>query len=109
MATLSIAQLHEQSTPADVRAYVAAELADFFAREINPHATARDEACEAIPRSAFEQAARSGLLSYLMRREVGGVGGSRRTFGLLLEQIGYFCDDVAFPSMLAMFADVPNV
>lgn len=109
MQARAIAQLDEHSSPAEVRRAVASELADFFATQINPHATDRDEACEVIPRAAFEQAADVGLLSYIIPRDVGGVGGSRRTFGLLLEQIGYFCDDVAFPSMLAMFADVPNV
>jgi alkylation response protein AidB-like acyl-CoA dehydrogenase len=109
MTTPAIGQLHEHSSPAEVRRCVGTELSEFFATRINPYATDRDDACEAIPRAEFEHAAEVGLLNYLIPKEVGGMGGSRRTFGLLLEQISYFCDDVAFPSVLAMFADVPNV
>ncbi|HYH97662.1 acyl-CoA dehydrogenase family protein [Hyalangium sp.] len=109
MQAPAITQLHERSTPEEVRRYVASELEAFFATQINPEATERDEACEAVPRGAFEHAAQVGLLNYLMPKDVGGMGGSRRTFGLLLEHIGYFCNDMAFPSMLAMYADVPNV
>lgn len=108
MTKLSIAQLGPHATPAEVRAVVASELGAFFASEINPQAGARDEACEVIPRAAFEYAAQIGLLNFLLPREVGGLGGSRRTFGLLLEHVGYFCDDPAFPSMVAMFADIPD-
>jgi alkylation response protein AidB-like acyl-CoA dehydrogenase len=109
MRTPAIRKLTEQSTPQEVRAYVAAELTEFFATQVNPNTTERDEECSALPRTVFEYAAEVGLLNYLIPEKVGGIGGSRRTFGLLLEQIGYFCDDVAFPSVLAMFADVPNV
>lgn len=107
--TPAIGQLGEHASPAEVHRSVRAELADFFSTWINPHATSRDEDCEVIPRAAFEHAAKVGLLNYLIPREVGGMGGSRRTFGMLLEHIAYFCDDVSFPSMLAMYADVPNV
>ncbi len=78
-------------------------------QSVNPGSCERDEACEAVPASVFEEAARLGLLNYIVPKEAGGIGGTRRVFGLLLEQIGYYCDDFAFPSMLAMFADVPNV
>jgi alkylation response protein AidB-like acyl-CoA dehydrogenase len=92
-----------------VEAYAAAELADFFATEVNPGAARRDEACEVIPRAVFEHAAEIGLLNYLIPREAGGIGGGRRAFGLVLEQIGYLSLDLAFSTMLAMYADVPNV
>jgi alkylation response protein AidB-like acyl-CoA dehydrogenase len=109
MTTRTIAQLHPHSTVADVEAYAAAELSGFFATTVNPDAMERDEACEVVPREAFEQAAKLGLLNFLIPQEVGGIGGSRRVFGLLLEQIGYHCEDTGFPTMLAMYADVPNV
>jgi alkylation response protein AidB-like acyl-CoA dehydrogenase len=109
MTAPAIAKLSEWSTPADVRAYTTAELADFFATELNPYATQRDENCEVIPRPVFEQAAAMGLLNYLIPGQAGGVGGSRRVFGLLLEQVGYLCSDMAFATMLSMYADVPNV
>jgi butyryl-CoA dehydrogenase len=95
--------------PAEVEAYMAAELTEFFATKIDPFGLERDEACEPIPREVFGRAAELGLLNYLIPREAGGWGGSRRVFGLLLEYMGYFCEDAAFPSMLSMFADIPNV
>lgn len=109
ITTSGIARLDPDSTVDEVEAYGAAELSGFFASEVNPNATERDEACEVVPRKAFERAAEIGLLNYLMPQEVGGIGGSRRVFGLLLEQIGYYCEDTGFPTMLAMYADVPNV
>lgn len=109
MTTPTITQLHPEATFEEVQAYGAAELKEFFATTVNPEATERDETSEVVPRSAFEQAARMGLLNFVMPREVGGIGGSRRVFGLLLEQVGYYCKDTGFPTMLAMYADVPNV
>ena len=104
-----IAKLSDRSTPAEVETFATAELANFFATQLNPYAAQRDEACEVIPRAAFEHSADIGLLNYLLPREVGGIGGGRRTFGLLLEQVGYLCEDPGYVSMLAMYADVPNV
>jgi alkylation response protein AidB-like acyl-CoA dehydrogenase len=109
MSTPAITKLKEWSTPAEVADYVSAELADFFAVHLDPYATERDEACETIPRAAFLHAAQLGLLNYLIPREVGGMGGSRRAFGLVLEQIGEQCAEIAFPTMLMMYADVPNI
>jgi acyl-CoA dehydrogenase len=105
----AIAQLSPWSAPANVAAYVSAELADYFATHLNPQATERDEACAPIPRETFRHAAQIGLLGYLIPREAGGIGGSRRVFGLLLEQVGQHCADMAFATMLSMYADVPNV
>ena len=109
MSAPAIAGLSAWSAPAEVEAYVATELTEFFATRIEPYSLARDEACQPIPRGVFEQAAELGLLNYLVPQDAGGLGGSRRVFGLLLEQMGYFCDDAAFPSMLSMFADIPTV
>jgi alkylation response protein AidB-like acyl-CoA dehydrogenase len=105
----AIMKLSDGSTPAEVAAYAEAELADFFETRLNPYAARRDEACEVIPRTVFEQAAEIGLLNYLIPAGAGGFGGGRRAFGLLLEQIGYLCSDPAFATMLSMYADVPNV
>ncbi len=109
MSTPAIAKLSEWSTPADVAAYVSAELVDYFAVHLDPYATERDEACAPIPHATFRHAAQLGLLNYVIPREVGGIGGSRRVFGLLLEQIGQHCADMSFATMLSMYADVPNV
>jgi alkylation response protein AidB-like acyl-CoA dehydrogenase len=109
MAEPGVARLPPAATPAEVGEYAAAELAGFLATEVNPGAPQREEDREVVPRAAFTAAARIGLLNYLLPRDVGGLGGSRRVFGLLLEQLGSLCDDMAFPFMLSMYADIPTV
>ncbi|GAB4510700.1 MAG: acyl-CoA dehydrogenase family protein [Haliangiales bacterium] len=87
----------------------AEHLGAFFDQEVNPGAAERDETRTVIPRSTFTRAAEIGLLNYLLPSDVGGLDGSRRLFGLLLEQVGYYSEDPSYGTMLAMFADVPNV
>src|SRR5215207_6749574 len=94
----ALAGLAADATPDQVSAYAESDLAGFLATEVNPGAPQREEDREVVPRAAFTAASRAGLLNYLLPREVGGLGGSRRVFGLLLEQMGHLCDDMAFPS-----------
>ena len=101
--------LRANSSYREVADYCARILAPYFESEVNPGAAERDAACEVIPRAAFEKAAEIGLLNYLIPAQVGGKNGSRRVFGMLLEEIGYYSDDPSYGTMLAMFADVPNV
>lgn len=105
----AVARLSPWATPADVEAYANAELADLIDDDVNPYAVDRDETCTAIPREVFERLAGLGILGYLIPRPGGGLGGSRRVFGLLLEQVGYLGQDLSLATMLAMYADVPNV
>src|SRR5215213_1505198 len=105
----ALAGLAADATPDQVSAYAESDLAGFLAAEVNPGAPQREEDREVVPRAAFTAATRAGLLNYLLPREVGGLGGSRRVFGLLLEQMGHLCDDMAFPFMLSMYADIPTV
>lgn len=108
MVNCAIERLSPWATPAEVEAFVETELSEFFATELDPYATDRDEDCEPIPRSIFERSSQLGLLNYLIPKQAGGLGGSRRVFGLLLEHLGYCCADLSYPSMLSMFADMPN-
>jgi alkylation response protein AidB-like acyl-CoA dehydrogenase len=62
-----------------------------------------------MPAAAFEQAAELGLLAFLLPPELGGTGGDRRTYGLLLEHAGYFCDEIEYGSLLSLYADVASV
>ena len=93
----------------DVAAWAETELVRFLGAEVNPGAPEREESREPLPRAAFDAAARLGLLNYLLPPAVGGLGGSRRVFGLVLEQLGTLCDDMAFPFLLSMYADIPTV
>ncbi|MCG8417665.1 MAG: acyl-CoA/acyl-ACP dehydrogenase [Proteobacteria bacterium] len=109
MSQSLVKALGHQPSPEHVRRVVEELMLDFFERDVNPNSMQRDEECVCLSPRVFEQAARIGLVNFLLPAEVGGLDGSRRTFGLLLEQISYYCEDMAFPSILAMFADIPNV
>ncbi len=105
----SLVPLRADSTYQEVSEYAAKTLAPFFEKEVNPGAAERDEKQVVVPRRIFEHAARLGILNYLIPEEVGGGGGNRRIFGMILEEIGYYTDEASFATMLAMYADVPNV
>jgi hypothetical protein len=104
-----VARLSPWATPTDVEAYADEALAGLIDEQVNQHAIDRDETCTAIPREVFVHLAGLGILGYLIPRAGGGLGGSRRVFGLLLEQVGYLSQDLSLATMLAMYADVPNV
>jgi alkylation response protein AidB-like acyl-CoA dehydrogenase len=94
-------------SPETVHRFVRENLAEHFLGVINPGAAERDSRGIPLDALAFQPAARLGLFAFLLPRELGGTG-DRRTFGLLLEQIGYFCDELEFASLLSMYADVAS-
>jgi alkylation response protein AidB-like acyl-CoA dehydrogenase len=96
-------------TPDQIHDWVRHHLAPFFAATVNPGAADRDASGSPLPAEAFRPAAELGLLGYLLPVAHGGAGGDRRTFGLLLEQIGYFCEELEYASLLSMYADIPTV
>jgi butyryl-CoA dehydrogenase len=97
------------ASPKSARAYVQAQLAPFLAEEINPGAAERDARDVPFSAAALQPAVDLGLLGFLLPREFGGAGGDRRTFGLLLEQIGYFCEELEYASLVSMYADIAAV
>jgi len=98
-----------QATVEQVHDWVREHLAPFFATSVNPGAASRDETGSPLPAGAFLPATELGLLGYLLPVGLGGAGGDRRTFGLLLEQVGYFCEELEYASLLSMYADIATV
>lgn len=96
-------------TPEQVHGWVQANLAPFLAESVNPGAVDRDANESPLLAAAFQRPADLGLLGFLLPREFGGSGDDRRVFGLLLEQIGYFCEELEYASLLSMYADIPAV
>lgn len=96
-------------TPDQVHEWVRAQLAPVLAESVNPGAAERDATGTPLPAEAFRAAADLGLFGFLLPREHGGSGGDRRTFGLLLEQLGYFCEELEYASLLSMYADTATV
>jgi len=97
------------SSPEVVQQFVRGELAEYFATSVNPGAAERDARSIPFTADVFEPIARLGLLGFLLPRELGGGGGDRRTFGLILEQIGFYCDELELASLVSMYADLVSV
>lgn len=97
------------ATPDQVHEWVRDNLAPFLRASVNPGAAERDATGTPLPADAFGPAAGLGLLGALVPVEHGGTGGDRRTFGMLLEQVGYFCEELEYASLLSMYADIPAV
>ena len=95
--------------PAAVHDWVRDHLAADLAGSVNPGAAGRDATGTPLPAAAFGRAAELGLFGFLLPRAHGGAGGDRRTFGLLLEQLGYVGEELEFASLLSMYADIPTV
>jgi len=91
-----------------VKDEVATRFADFIRNQVNPGAEARDAHSETIPRSLWEQAGRLGLCSYGLPRSIGGEGHDFLRFGLMLEEVGYLCDDSAFGVLLGLRAGITH-
>lgn len=96
-------------TPAQVAQWLRENLSAFLSNMVNPGAPERDLTGTPLAASAFAPAAELGLLGYLVPSECGGAGGQRRTFGLILEQLGHACEELEYASLLSMYADIPAV
>src|SRR6185295_15866181 len=95
-------------SPELARRFVQRELAEHFTTVVNPGAPERDLRGAPLDALAFQPLAALGLFAFLLPRELGGLG-DRRAFGLVLEQIGYYCDELEVASLLSMYADVASV
>jgi alkylation response protein AidB-like acyl-CoA dehydrogenase len=84
-------------------------LGGFLSNVVNPGAAGRDLTATPLPAAAFTPAAKAGLLGHLVPESHGGSGGDRRAFGLILEQLGYACEELEYASLVSMYADIPAV
>jgi alkylation response protein AidB-like acyl-CoA dehydrogenase len=70
--------------------------------EISASVVDRDAAELPPPPELMAAAASTGLQALALPRQVGGEGVDPLTWGMVLEQIGYRCMDVAFPLLLSI-------
>lgn len=84
-----------------VAAEFQSEIAPFIQDRVNPGTDDRDRTGACIPAELFRDAASLGLISFSLPPEFGGQGRSALDWGLLLEHMGYACDDLAFPVLLS--------
>lgn len=108
-ATSLVEQLQATATPEQVHAHVRSNLGPFLVEKVNPGAAERDEHATPLPAEVFRDPASRWMLRFLLPSELGGSGGDRRIFGLLLEYIGYFCEELEYASLLSMYADIPTI
>lgn len=85
------------------------ELAPYLRERINPGAAQRDLDFAPLPRELFDYAGKLGLLAWLTPRSLGGLGGSPASFVRLLSELGSVCEELEFPSLLSMYADLANL
>lgn len=81
---------------------VNARFGRFIAERVNPGAAARDRDGATYDTDLLREAGELGLWGYGLPTSVGGGGADRLRFGLALEQLGYLCEEVSFPLLLAL-------
>ena len=91
---------------ADVLSEVNSEFKPFVEEFLNPYASARHETRCPIPKETFKKAADLGLIAYKFPKAIGGRGKDALSWGLLLEELGYICDDNSFPMLLSYYTGV---
>lgn len=81
---------------------------NFIGERVNPDTSARDAANAPLPRALLCEAARLGLLGMSLPRDAGGEGCDVYTWGRVLEEVAYLCDDLSFPLVMSLFASVAS-
>ncbi len=81
---------------------------NFISEQVNPDASGRDAANAPLPRDLLREAARLGLLGMSLPRDAGGEGCDLYTWGRVLEEVAYLCDDLSFPLVISLFAAVAS-
>ena len=80
----------------------------FISEQVNPGTSARDAANAPLPREVLREAARLGLAGMSLPRDAGGEGCDVSTWGMVLEEVAYLCDDLSFPLVISLFAAVAS-
>lgn len=74
----------------------------FIEKEINPGVIERDTKNQSVPKELYRQACQIGMTLYPLSPELGGDGASKMSWGMMLEQVGYLCEDLSFPSVVSL-------
>lgn len=93
---------------AEIAEDVRERFAGFVREEVNPGAIERDVEGIGIPRTVLRKSAELGLLNYSIPRALGGGGADLFRWGVVLEELGYHCEDGSFPLVLSLHAAVAN-
>jgi alkylation response protein AidB-like acyl-CoA dehydrogenase len=89
------------SPEADIAALVRDRWGDLLA-EISAGAMARDAQLLPLSSELLSAAGQQGLQAFALPKEIGGEDAGALAWGKVLEQIGYLCEDVAFPLLISI-------
>jgi alkylation response protein AidB-like acyl-CoA dehydrogenase len=89
------------SSEADIATLVRDRWGDLLA-EVSAGAMARDSNLLPLSAELLRTAAEQGLQAFALPEEIGGAGADALAWGKVLEQVGYLCEDVAFPLLLSI-------
>ncbi len=78
----------------------------FLRESIDPGVIERDAAGECFSRELLRHCAELGLSNYSLPRELGGGGADPFAWGVMLEEVGYLCEDSSLPLVLSLYAAV---
>ncbi|MGW1005906.1 acyl-CoA dehydrogenase family protein [Streptomyces sp. NPDC002520] len=70
--------------------------------EVSAGAAARDSAGTPLPAELLTAAADQGLQAFALPKQIDGEGANPLAWGKVLEQVGYLCEDVAFPLLISI-------
>lgn len=90
----------------DVAQELRTRFGEFLETDVNPGAAERDERALPFSRDLLRRLTDIGLLNFFIPKEIGGGGESTVRWGVLLEQVGYVCEDGSLPLVLGLFAAV---
>lgn len=82
--------------------------ASFVRGRVNPGAAERDAQGVECPRELMREAREVGLFSYALPVELGGGGADALHWGVVLEELGYLCEDGSFPNLLSLRVGLAN-
>lgn len=74
----------------------------YLVDEVNPGAEERDLHEQPIPRALMQRAVEVGLFQLPLPKALGGGGLDVHRWGLVLEQVGYLCEDASFPTLVSL-------
>jgi alkylation response protein AidB-like acyl-CoA dehydrogenase len=77
--------------------------------EINSSVVGRDDAGLPPPADLMAATGSTGLQALSLPRQVGGEGVDALTWGMVLEQVGYYCEDSALPLIINHQVDIARL
>ncbi len=77
--------------------------------EVNKAAAERDQAGCPVPVGFYRAAGEQGLTGFSMPWEYGGEGGGPLVWGLIVEHLGYLCEDMSFPLVMSFQPEIAKV